>query len=471
MSATVMVRLRRRPVQTSCRTNCTRIVADPLAVLPLATGTRAARRSVRLAVHPARLVPHDLAVFQLDNPLPHGVHDGGVVGGHDHGRAGPVDPVENFHDPDRGSRVDVPRGLVRQQDHGPVDERPGHRDPLLLTAGQFVGHPLVLALQADQVDDLGYDLADEPARLPDHLQRERDVPVDVLVRQQAEILEDAADAAAQVGHLPIVQPGQILSRHVDPPLRRSLLPEDQPQEGGLARARRADQEDEFALFHVKGDALQRRTTLARVRLRDVVEVDHRPITRARQMRTLAGLGNRPAAAAWPCLAPARFGTRQSRGETGLRRATLTKTLFEPSDVNHLGRRGRDELRTPDLRELRIPRGGSPLPGLRRGPGARPPPRLRAYRAADRGRTGRAGVAPAHPAGHALVTAQPATPGPAAQAREAPALSAAPSAPSDPSAACVRSHRISASMKSSMSPSSTPPVLPVSSPVLTSLTFW
>src|SRR5215475_2461540 len=85
--ATVMVRFRRRPVQTSCRTNCARIVADPLAVLPLAAGTRAARRSVRLAVHPARLVPHDLAVFQLDDPLPHGVHDGPVVGGHDHGRA------------------------------------------------------------------------------------------------------------------------------------------------------------------------------------------------------------------------------------------------------------------------------------------------------------------------------------------------------------------------------------------------
>src|SRR5690348_14322233 len=41
-----------------------------------------------------------------------------------------------------------------------------------------------------------------------------------------------------------------------------------------------------------------------------------PITRVRQMRTLAGLGNRPAAAAWPCLAPARLAHDSLGGKLG-----------------------------------------------------------------------------------------------------------------------------------------------------------
>src|SRR5215813_7055643 len=108
-------------------------------------------------------------------------------------------------------------------------------------------------------------MAGEAPRLFNVMDRRAAVAVDVHVREQPEILEHAANAAAQVGDLPVVQPGQILSGHVDPPLRRALLPQDQPQERGLARARRADQEDELALLYVKGDVLQCRTALARVR--------------------------------------------------------------------------------------------------------------------------------------------------------------------------------------------------------------
>src|SRR6202030_4611241 len=115
-----------------------------------------------------------------------------------------------------------------------------------------------------------------------------------------------------------------------------------------------------------------------------------------------GPRNRPAAATWPSLAPARFGTRQSRGETSLRRATLTKRLFGAVTPPPPPARGdRDELRTPDLREPRITGGGSALPGLRGGPRARASPRSRAQRAADRRRAGRPGARPAHPAVDAL----------------------------------------------------------------------
>ena len=52
-----------------------------------------------------------------------------------------------------------PGRLVGEQDHRPVDERAGHRDPLLLATGELVGHPVVLALQAHQVEHLGHDPA------------------------------------------------------------------------------------------------------------------------------------------------------------------------------------------------------------------------------------------------------------------------------------------------------------------------
>jgi hypothetical protein len=92
-----------------------------------------------------------------------------------------------------------------------------HGDPLLLAAGQLVGHPVPLALQPDEVDDLGNHLADESPWLADNLQGKGDVLVDVLPREQPEVLEDTANPAPQVRDLPVGEPGQILARYVDPP--------------------------------------------------------------------------------------------------------------------------------------------------------------------------------------------------------------------------------------------------------------
>ena len=243
--------------------------------------------------------------------------------GHDDRGPGPVDPVEHLHDPDRGGRVDVPRRLVRQQDHGPVHERPGHRDPLLLATGQFIGHPVVLAFQPDQVHHLGDDLADEPPGLADHLEGEGDVLVDVLVGQQPEVLEHAPDPAAQVRNLPVGEAGEILAGDVNLAVGRPLLLEDQPQERQLARARGPDQEDELTLLDVDRDVLQGRAALVRVRLSDVIEVDHRPITTLDRMRTPQPETGR--CTAFPGLVGLSGLARgQSRGETGSERPTPRK---------------------------------------------------------------------------------------------------------------------------------------------------
>ena len=132
------------------------------------------------------------------------------MGGHQHGGAGPVDPVEQPHDALAGGGVEVAGRLVGQQDQRPVDEGPGDRHPLLLAAGQLVGQVVALLGQADQVEDLGHLGAHHVLGPADHLEGERHVLVDRLVGQQPEVLEDAADVAAQVGHPPLGQGDDVL---------------------------------------------------------------------------------------------------------------------------------------------------------------------------------------------------------------------------------------------------------------------
>jgi len=65
---------------------------------------------------------------------------------------------------------------------------------------------------------------------------------------------------------------------VDPAVRRPLLLQDQPEEGRLTRARRADQEDELALGDLDVHVLQGGAVLIRINLCDVIEIDHETIT-------------------------------------------------------------------------------------------------------------------------------------------------------------------------------------------------
>src|SRR5215471_17459221 len=201
MSATVMVRFRRSPTQISWNTKFERILAYLILRLSCmvrcgtckhAVSKRDEAPLVRLAVYAAYLIADHLAVLELDDALSHRIDNSGIVGSHDDRRPGPVDPVKHLHDADGGRRVDVSRRLVGEQDHRPVDERAGHRDPLLLTAGQRVRHSVVLTLKAHKIEHLGHHATDEPPRLADHLKRERDVLLDGLVRQQPEVLEHTA---------------------------------------------------------------------------------------------------------------------------------------------------------------------------------------------------------------------------------------------------------------------------------------
>src|SRR5215207_6111998 len=77
--AMVIVRFRRSPAATSVK-------------------TKFSRMSATHPVDAAGLVADQPAHLQLDHPPAHRVDDVVVVGGHQHGGAGPVDPLEQKHD-------------------------------------------------------------------------------------------------------------------------------------------------------------------------------------------------------------------------------------------------------------------------------------------------------------------------------------------------------------------------------------
>ena len=127
------------------------------------------------------------------------------------------------------------RWARRQQDLGAVDDGPRDRDALLLTAGQAGGEALLLAPEADHLEGLGHELADDVPRLADDLQRVGDV-LDGLVGQQAEVLEHRAHLAAQAGHLAHGHAAEVVAGDEDGALGRGLLAQGEPEHRGLAGA-------------------------------------------------------------------------------------------------------------------------------------------------------------------------------------------------------------------------------------------
>src|SRR3954454_10973566 len=138
----VIERLRRNPRAISLSMNWKRTALVPLA------------RSAGVAVDAAVLVADQAAVLHLHDPLAHLVDDLVVVGGHDDGRAGPVDPIEQPHDADAGRRVEVAAavrgfglagGLAARRIGGRLTKARADRDPLLLAAGELVREAALLA--------------------------------------------------------------------------------------------------------------------------------------------------------------------------------------------------------------------------------------------------------------------------------------------------------------------------------------
>ena len=171
-----------------------------------------------------------------------------------------------------GSRFPV--GSSASRISGRLTNARGDRHPLLLTTGQLGREVVGLLGQTDEVEDLRHLRAHDVLRPADHLERERDVLVDRLVREQLEVLEHATDVAAQLRHLPRAEAADVAARRRG--RGRSVATSSrskQLEERRLPGARRTDEEDELALGDLEGDVTEG-DDIALVDLGDVFESNH-----------------------------------------------------------------------------------------------------------------------------------------------------------------------------------------------------
>ena len=96
-----------------------------------------------------RHITDDLTVTQANQP-PRPLHDLRIMGGIDESRA--VSAIELFHhfeESGRRHRVEIRRGLIRQDQRRFADHGSRHRHPLLLSAGQLAGTTIFKAGETD----------------------------------------------------------------------------------------------------------------------------------------------------------------------------------------------------------------------------------------------------------------------------------------------------------------------------------
>ncbi len=145
--------------------------------------------------------------------------------------------------------VQRPERLVEQQGPRSVDQRAGHRDPLLLATRQF---PRPAPLPTGEVHDLEHLPNPAPDLRTGHalaLESERDILVDVHVREECVRLEHHVHVAPVRWHA-----GDVDAAEVDRPGRGLLEAGDHPHRRRLAAAGRAEHREELALPDGQVDA-------------------------------------------------------------------------------------------------------------------------------------------------------------------------------------------------------------------------
>jgi hypothetical protein len=144
--------------------------------------------------------------------------------------------------------VEVSGGLIREHELGTGPERPGDRDPLLLSARELPGAVLEAGHQLQRhhevVDPL---LLGARGLVAVELERQLDVAQHVQRGHEVEGLEHEADPApAQQRQLRIRQFGDLTIAEPDTPGGRAVESGHDVHEGGLARTARAHDRGELA---------------------------------------------------------------------------------------------------------------------------------------------------------------------------------------------------------------------------------
>ena len=107
--------------------------------------------------------------------------------------------------------IEVPGRLVANEERRMIDHRPRDRDAAAAT-GELLRARAHLVREPDEVHDLGNLLADLRVRLALNAERVADVLGGGAVREELEVLEDAAEVAAQERHLRALEPSEVAPR-------------------------------------------------------------------------------------------------------------------------------------------------------------------------------------------------------------------------------------------------------------------
>src|SRR6187431_2591413 len=115
------------------------------------------------------------AVAQLDDPVGH-VQEQWVVRGDDRRNALAANELaDDLHDRPRVRGVELARGLVGDQELGPIGERAHDRHSLLLTARELVGPVAGAASEPDELEELANALRPRAWMLVPQAERHLDV--------------------------------------------------------------------------------------------------------------------------------------------------------------------------------------------------------------------------------------------------------------------------------------------------------
>jgi len=182
------------------------------------------------------------------------------------------------------ARVERPERLVEEKHLRLDGEGAGQGHPLALAARELGRKPPREAVQLHELKEPVGPLRDRRGRRPvaptAHPQAERNVLEDRHVPEQGVVLEHEPHLALARGKV-----RHVVAVEEDPAAARvgELEPGDDPQEGRLPGARRAEEGHELALRHVQVDAVERR--VGAELLADAMGLDAHRITSWRHSTT------------------------------------------------------------------------------------------------------------------------------------------------------------------------------------------
>ncbi len=156
--------------------------------------------------------------------------------------------------------------FVQQENLRFVRERTRHGHALLLAARKLARQALVHAFQRDELEQFLAAGAPVGGLHAPYAQREFDVVGHGHVAEQRIVLEHQADATIAGAHV-----RDVLAMQGDASVIDAGQAGDGPQQGALAAARRAQQDEELALAHLEGNVVD--DGLFLISLGDLVEGD------------------------------------------------------------------------------------------------------------------------------------------------------------------------------------------------------